>query len=121
MRRKPGQLIPIEVAILEAAFALQARGVTAFHGYALAQVIKTDSDSRMLTAHGTLYRALHRLKDEGLLESSWEDPGIAAREGRPRRRLYRLTALAESALDRAHQRQRAQRGLRSLDEGLATP
>jgi DNA-binding PadR family transcriptional regulator len=45
--------------------------------------------SRSLTAHGTLYKALGRLEELGLLASRWEDvPAIA---GRPRRRLYELT------------------------------
>ena len=38
MRRKAGHLIPIEVAILEAALALDKQGTRAFHGYALAVV-----------------------------------------------------------------------------------
>lgn len=40
---------------------------------------------------GTLYPALARLERDGLLESRWEvaDP---AEEGRPRRRMYTLTA-----------------------------
>ena len=45
--------------------------------------------SRSLTAHGTLYKALGRLEEFGLLASHWED--AAAAEGRPRRRLYELT------------------------------
>jgi DNA-binding PadR family transcriptional regulator len=34
----------------------------------------------------------------GLLTSRWEDPAIPARENRPGRRLYTLTALGEAAL-----------------------
>jgi DNA-binding PadR family transcriptional regulator len=120
MRRKADQLIPFEVSVLEAAVVLQKRGTKAFHGYSLAKVIKTASDSRMLTAHGTLYRALHRLERAGLIEGFWEDPGKAMEEGRPRRRLYRLTALSEAALARARAEQRAGRKLRSLKEALGT-
>lgn len=120
MRRKSGELIPIEVAILEAAIALQRSGITAFHGYALAREIKTASDRRLLTAHGTLYRALHRIAEAGLIEPFWEDPAEAERERRPRRRMYRLTALAAPALSRARARRRAAGELRSLDEGLET-
>lgn len=29
---------------------------------------------RLLTSHGTLYKALGRLADAGLLETEWEDP-----------------------------------------------
>lgn len=120
MRRKTDQLIPFEVSVLEAAIELRNRGTMAFHGYALAKAIKTTSDSRMLTAHGTLYRALHRLERTALIEGFWEDPGEAVREGRPRRRLYRLTALAEVALARARSHQRPDGKLRSLKEVLET-
>jgi hypothetical protein len=34
----------------------------------------------------------------GLLESSWEDPNVAADLGRPRRRFYEVTAAGEVAL-----------------------
>ena len=42
-------------------------------------------------AQGTLYRALARLEQQGILQSTWEDPAVAAEEHRPRRRLYSLT------------------------------
>lgn len=44
----------------------------------------------------TIYAALTRLERDGLLEASWEAVDPAA-EGRPRRRLYKLTALGEPA------------------------
>ncbi len=118
MRRKPGELIPLELEILEAAVALQREGILAFHGYSLAKGMQTRSERRMLTAHGTLYRALHRLEREKLLEAFWEDPSQAEQEGRPRRRQYRLTALAEVALNRARARQRAAGEVPSLESGL---
>jgi PadR family transcriptional regulator len=37
----------------------------------------------------------------GCLASRWEDPLVAAREGRPRRRFYRVTLEGEAALARA--------------------
>ena len=91
MRRKPGTLVPLEQAICLAARALQRRGVDSFHGFLIAKELKTLADSRRLTAHGTLYRALARLEKMGLLTSSWEDPQLAADAGRPRRRLYAIT------------------------------
>lgn len=45
-------------------------------------------------ASGTVYPMLARLENAGWLESRWEDAG-PANEGRPRRRLYRLTGLGE--------------------------
>lgn len=98
MRRKPGALLPIEVALLRAGVALFHRGEPEFHGYAIARAVAEGTESRRLTAHGTLYRALDRLETAGLLESTLEDADAAAAEMRPRRRLYRVTAAAETAL-----------------------
>jgi len=97
MKRKPGALLPLEVDICTAARRLRRE----FHGFELAKSLADGSDSKRLTAYGTLYRALGRLEDMGLLTSRWEDPQEAD-VGRPLRRLYHLTdagrrALAESA------------------------
>jgi PadR family transcriptional regulator, regulatory protein PadR len=53
------------------------------------------------TAHGTLYKALARLEDAGLLVSRWEDADLAAADGRPRRRLYRITTAGQAAYTEA--------------------
>jgi DNA-binding PadR family transcriptional regulator len=100
-RRKPGTLVPLETEILEMALSMLRSGQATFHGFGLAQTMREQSESRSLTAHGTLYKALSRLEELGLLTSRWED--AAAAEGRPRRRLYELTSqgahAAEQALD----------------------
>ncbi len=98
MRRKAGSLVPIEASILEAGMELRLRGIDSFHGFLIAREIKDREEARLLTAHGTLYRALDRLARMGLLESEWEDPLVAAAESRPRRRFYWVTALGEAAL-----------------------
>ena len=98
MKRKPGALLPIELAILAAGVGLRRHGVSEFHGFSIAKKIAEHADARRLTAYGTLYKALERLEGAGLLTSRWEDPLIAATETRPRRRLYQLTAAAEGAL-----------------------
>ncbi|HLF71304.1 MAG TPA: helix-turn-helix transcriptional regulator [Dehalococcoidia bacterium] len=100
MRRKEGALVPLEVSILEAGIDLRLRGLPAFHGFLIAKEVKQRQDARLLTAHGTLYKALDRLQRSGFLESEWEDPLVAADEGRPRRRFYRVTAVGEAALAR---------------------
>jgi DNA-binding PadR family transcriptional regulator len=92
VRRKPGQLLPLERAICSEARDLGDE----FHGYQMAKRLQEIADSRMLIAHGTLYRALSRLEEMGLLKSRWEDPRIPARENRPGRRLYSLTALGQA-------------------------
>ena len=116
MRRKAGQLIPLEVSILEAVVALDREGTRTFHGYALAKVLRSGKDNqRTLTAYGTLYRALHRLERGGLVESFLEAASEAENETRPRRRLYRLTALAEPALAKARADQRGSGKRPTLD------
>jgi DNA-binding PadR family transcriptional regulator len=97
VRRKAGTLVPLEVAICAAAAALRRDGTNEFHGYEMAKTLGAAADTRLLTAYGTLYRALGRLEKMGLVESCWEDPAVPARENRPGRRLYTLTALGEAA------------------------
>ena len=91
MKRKPGELIPIERSILATAVRLSSQGVEEFHGFRLAKEIRDRDGARRLMGQGTLYRALARLEEQGILQSMWEDPAVAAEEHRPRRRLYRLT------------------------------
>jgi PadR family transcriptional regulator, regulatory protein PadR len=98
MRRKPGTLLPIEVDILDAGLQLRRAGGARFHGFQLAKQVADHAGPRPLTSHGTLYKALQRLEEAGLLESQWEDPNIAATEGRPRRRLYEVSGAGERAL-----------------------
>ena len=88
-RRKPGTLVPLETEILEVAALMLRSGSTTFHGFGLARSMRERGGSRSLTAHGTLYKALGRLEEFGLLASRWDDgPAV---DGRPRRRLYELT------------------------------
>ena len=89
--------MPLEQAICQTAANLLRSGTEEFHGYELAKRLGDIADQRLLTAYGTLYRALGRLQEMGLLKSRWEDPEIPARENRPGRRLYRLTAAGEAA------------------------
>jgi DNA-binding PadR family transcriptional regulator len=96
VRRKPNALVPLEEAICTTAAALRVAGIEEFHGYELARQLAHQADQRLLTAYGTLYRALGRLESMGLLASRREDPEIAARERRPGRRLYALTALGQA-------------------------
>lgn len=99
-RRKAGTLLPLEVRILEIAQKAQSDG-TLMYGFALASALSEDG-GKTLTSHGTLYKALARLADGGLLETEWEDPEKAELEGRPRRRLYRISSMGSGALNAAH-------------------
>lgn len=97
VRRRAGELLPIEQRILETGLEFGRAGEE-FHGFALAAAMSGRDDGRGLTAHGTLYKALSRLAERGLLSSRWESADLATTEGRPRRRLYRVTGAGEVAL-----------------------
>jgi PadR family transcriptional regulator, regulatory protein PadR len=101
MRRRPGTLLPLELAICAAAADLRRDGTAEFHGYQIAKHVGDAAASRILTGYGTLYRALARLESMGLLVSQWEDPAIPARENRPGRRLYTLTGAGVTAVEEA--------------------
>lgn len=106
-RRKAGTLLSLETEILETALVLRRSGQATFHGFGVAQTMRERSGSRALTAHGTLYKALGRLEEFGLLTSRWED--AAAVEGRPRRRLYELTGEGARVAERSRARVRRPR------------
>lgn len=55
---------------------------------------------------GTVYPALRRLEETGLIDSKWEKAGIAQRDGRPPRKYYELTPDGEDALAEAVKRYR---------------
>lgn len=117
MRRKANTLLSIEIAILAGGVDLLRAGVGEFYGYAIAKEIQNREGARRLTAHGTLYRALDRMEKAGLLVSRWEDPALGAAEERPRRRLYRVNAAGEQALQEA--RAAAEAPAEKLRRGLA--
>ncbi len=74
------------------------------HGYLIAQRIKQRSQGVLDFKEGTLYPALHKLENEGLVESY---DGIE--KGRPRR-YYRITETGRGTLtkDRAEWRKLSQ-------------
>jgi transcriptional regulator len=65
------------------------------HGYRIAQQIKERSEGVLDFKEGTLYPALHKLENEGLVESY---EGIE--KGRPRR-YYRITESGRGTLAKA--------------------
>lgn len=79
-----GHLDAIVLAALEAGPA---------HGYAIIETIRSRSASTFDLPEGTVYPALHRLEQAGLLSSAWTTPP----SGR-RRRVYSLTKAGAAAL-----------------------
>ena len=63
------------------------------HGYAVIEEIKRRSGGAFDLPEGTIYPALHRLEQAGLLKSRW----MTADSGR-RRRVYTLTKAGSRAL-----------------------
>jgi DNA-binding PadR family transcriptional regulator len=66
------------------------------HGYAIAEALRTDTETRVDLAEGTLYPALHRLERAGFVAGRW-----SAVNGR-RRRVYQLTTKGQRALAAKH-------------------
>ena len=78
------------------------------HGYALMERLRLGSDGQFDLPEGTIYPALHRLEQAGLLTSRWSD------DGPRRRRLYELSARGRTALEAGRQT------WRSFESGMNT-
>jgi PadR family transcriptional regulator PadR len=63
------------------------------HGYAVKEALREGSGGRFDLPTGTVYPALHRLEDAGLIRGTW-----SVVDGR-RRRTYQLTAAARRRLN----------------------
>lgn len=53
---------------------------------------------------GTVYPALRRLEEQGLVKSKWEREATAQRDGRPTRKYYEVTKAGREALAEAVKR-----------------
>jgi PadR family transcriptional regulator, regulatory protein PadR len=65
------------------------------HGYGIARRIEQTSDGRLSINYGTLYPALLRLEQEGLIASSW---GVS--ENNRKAKFYRLTRAGRKQIER---------------------
>ncbi len=72
---------------------LQSLVLGAAHGHAIAHAIERGSDRVLQVEHGSLYPALHRLEDRGLIASFW-----GTSENNRRAKYYRLTPEGRRAL-----------------------
>lgn len=90
----PSRFLPLTPVAFEIALAL-ADGDR--HGYQIMQEVERRSEGRIVLHPGTLYRALGRLLDEGLIEELDEPPEPRdLRSADERRRYYRLTTLGRA-------------------------
>ena len=64
------------------------------HGYAIASAIQQMSDDVLRVEAGSLYPALHRMTEAGLLKASWRKPELARSA-----RFYELTAKGRRKLE----------------------
>ena len=62
------------------------------HGYAVIESLRERSNGVFDLPEGTVYPALHRLEDQGLLRSSWSEDSAR------RKRIYQLTPKGQQAL-----------------------
>lgn len=69
------------------------------HGYEVLRRIEEAGSGALELKEGTLYPALYRLEQAGLVSAKWETTKEARRG--PRRRIYRLTTKGKVELDRS--------------------
>jgi DNA-binding PadR family transcriptional regulator len=99
---QPYPLTPLTMAIL---LALTKESL---HGYALMQEIEAQTAGSLVPGTGSLYAALQRLEDEGLVEPASGREAPAGEDGR--RRYFRITAAGRAAA-----REEARRMIRVLE------
>jgi transcriptional regulator len=69
------------------------------HGHTIAGVIERSSDEVLQVEHGSLYPALHRLEDQGLIASFW-----GTSENNRRAKYYRITPAGKRHLSEERSR-----------------
>ena len=104
MRSKdPASLIPLKQSVYRVLLALPDGEL--MHGYAIMQALSGMTDGRETILPGTLYAALARMVDEGLVEveeARDDDPS-----GGPKRRYYRRTPFGRAVARAESERLRA--------------
>jgi PadR family transcriptional regulator, regulatory protein PadR len=72
---------------------LKTLAIEPMHGWGIAQRIKQISSDALQVGQGSLYPALQRLEQRGLVDGEWRAP-----DGARRARYYRLTSVGQRAL-----------------------
>lgn len=102
LTRDPAELIPLKHATFQVLLALGDGD--SMHGYAIMQAVAAMSEGRESILPGTLYAALARMVDEGLVaESAPQDDA----SGGPARRYYRRTNFGRAVARAESERLRA--------------
>src|SRR5262249_5772801 len=91
-KRDVDAVLPLPEAAFHILVALAERDR---HGYAILQEVAERTGGKFRLGPGTLYRSIHRMLEQGLIEETRERP--AAERDDEQRRYYRLTAFGKSA------------------------
>ena len=100
MTRKPNDLLYGTLNVL----VLKALSWQPMHGYALSTRLREAADGAFDIDDAALYKALHRLEDQGAIGSEW---GVS--ENNRRAKYYRLTAAGRTSCARSARRGRPTR------------
>lgn len=90
--RQPDEFLPLTHLTYHVLLVLHG---TQLHGYRIIKEIARRTEGRMEPETGTLYTAIRRMKDEGLIETA--EPDESATDTR-RGHSYRLTPLGRAVL-----------------------
>ena len=101
--KDPAELLPLKQSMYRVLLALTDGDW--LHGYAIMQAVSEMTQGRETILPGTLYAALARMVDEGLVESEEAPEGDAS--GGPARRYYRRTSFGRAVARAESERLRA--------------
>ena len=101
--KDPASLLPLKQSIYRVLLAMPDG--ESLHGYAIMQAVSEMTQGRDAILPGTLYAALARMVDEGLVESEEAPDGDAS--GGPARRYYRRTSFGRAVARAESERLRA--------------
>ena len=102
LTRDPAALLPLKHSTYQVLLALgDSDGM---HGYAIMQAVSAMTDGRETILPGTLYAALARMADEGLVT---ESPPKEDASGGPARRYYQRTRFGRAVARAESERLRA--------------
>ena len=117
--KDPKKLLPLTPAVFHILLALADEDR---HGYGIMKEVEFRTDGRVMLKPGTLYQAIKRLLEAGLIEAAEEK--IDTEINDERRRYYHLTGFGQNVLNEEAQRlermvQQA-RAKRVIEEGKAS-
>jgi DNA-binding PadR family transcriptional regulator len=101
--KDPASLLPLKQSIYRVLLAMPDG--ESLHGYAIMQAVSEMTQGRERILPGTLYAALGRMVDEGMVEAQDAPDGDAS--GGPARRYYRRTSFGRAVARAESERLRA--------------